>query len=213
MAEHEEPAHAHNPGARRHSADGGLTSTEKSLIRRLTGFLRFADFMAVLMVAATAFSAFATWRTAQVTNHVFAVEERPFVGVERVTFEQGDTAHPRAVVEYRNFGRIPADGAIVSVVMLVNGKRIAEMPDEMSSIMVGMPSPGVPHYFYRYLPPETYQMIASGRSALMLDIRAEYNGPGGGGPFCYSERMVFDYRSSGFRPAGGTDRCSRTDIY
>ncbi len=47
---------------------GGLTRGERSLIRRFSEALRFADFMALLMVAATAFSAFATWRTAQVTN-------------------------------------------------------------------------------------------------------------------------------------------------
>ncbi len=36
---------------------GGLTRGERSLIRRFSEVLQFADFMAVLMVAATAFSA------------------------------------------------------------------------------------------------------------------------------------------------------------
>jgi hypothetical protein len=39
----------------------------------------------------------------------------------------------------------------------------------------------------------------------MLNVRAEYKGAGGE-PFCYTERVVFDYRSAGFRPAGGSDR-------
>jgi hypothetical protein len=212
MAKHHESAGQSDARPPRHSVDGGLTSSERSLIRRLIEVLRLADLFALLMVAATAFSAFATWRTAQVTSQVFAVEERPFVGVERVTFERGDGEYPRAVVEYRNFGRIPASGAIVSVVTLVNGRRAAEVPNEMSSIMAGMLSPGVPHYFYRYLSPEIYQSVMSGKSTIMLDIQAEYSGPRGG-PFCNSERMVFDYRSLSFRPAGGTNSCSRTDIY
>lgn len=189
-----------------------LTSGERSLIRRLTTVLRFADFMALLMVAATAFSAFATWRTAQVTSHVFAVEERPFVGVQRVTFEQGNTPHPRAVVEYRNFGKIPASEAIVTVTGMADGKRVAELPNEMSSLSVGMLSPGVPHFFYRYLSPDTYKAIVDGKSTLMLQIRAEYKGVAGE-QFCYAERVVYDYRSASFRPAGGTDRCHRTEIY
>lgn len=181
-------------------------------MRRLTEVLRFADFMALLMVAATAFSAYAAWRTAQVTSHIFALEERPFIGIERVTFEQGDTPNPRAVVEYRNFGKIPASGAIIAVVALADGKRVAEMSNEMSSISAGVLSPSVPHFFYRYFPVDTYKSIVSGKASLMLDVRAEYKGPGGEA-FCYTERVVFDYRSAGFRPAGGTDRCDRSDIY
>ena len=115
--------------------------------------------MALLMVAATAFSAFATWRTAEVTNRMFAVEERPFVGVKRVFFERGRTSNPRAVVEYRNFGKIPAGGAIVTVTAMADGKRVTELPNAMSWLSVGMLSPNVPHFFYRYLPLGTYQAV------------------------------------------------------
>lgn len=219
MSEHKEPARQHHSEPRDRAPEPSaslrqeqLTSAEKSLMRRLTEVLRFADFMALLMVAATAFSAYAAWRTAQVTSHIFALEERPFIGIERVTFEQGDTANPRAVVEYRNFGKIPASGAIIAVVALADGKRVTDSPNEMSSISAGVLSPSVPHFFYRYFPVETYKSIVSGKSSLMLDVRAEYRGPGGEA-FCYSERVVFDYRSAGFRPAGGTDRCERSDIY
>jgi len=205
---HSEPrGHAPPPPATEH-----LTPGEKSLIRRLTEVLRFADFLALLMVAATAFSAYATWRTAQVTSHIFALEERPFVGVERAAFEQGDTPNPRAVVEYRNFGKIPASSAIITVVALADGKRVADSPNEMSSIAEGVLSPGVPHFFYTYLPVDTYKSIVAGKVSLMLNVKAEYKGPGGEA-FCYAERVVFDYRSAGFRPVGGTDRCHQSDIY
>jgi hypothetical protein len=160
------------------------------MMRRLTEVLRFADFMALLMVAATAFSGYAAWRTAQVTSHIFALEERPFIGIERVTFEQGDTPNPRAVVEYRNFGKIPASGAIITVIALADGKRVANLPNEMSSISAGVLSPSVPHFFYRYFPVDTYKSIVSGKANLMLDILAEYKGSGAD-PFCYTERVVF----------------------
>ena len=219
MSEHQSPARQHHSESRSHAAappepprQEQLTPAEKSLMRRLTEVLRFADFMALLMVAATAFSAYAAWRTAQVTSHIFALEERPFVGLEGVTFEQGDTPNPRAVVEYRNFGKIPASGAIVTVVALADGKRIADMPNEMTSVSAGVLSPGVPHFFYTYFPVDTYKSVVTGKARLMLHVRAEYKGAGGE-PFCYTERVVFDYRSAGFRPVGGTDRCRQSDIY
>jgi hypothetical protein len=213
MNKHKSPARQHHSEPERQApTTDHLTPAEKSLMRRLTEVLRFADFMALLMVAATAFSAYAAWRTAQVTSHIFALEDRPFIGIERVTFEQGDTFTPRAVVEYRNFGKIPAGGAIISVVALADGKQVPEIPNEMSSMSVGVLSPSVPHFFYRYLPVDTYKAIVSGKEGLMLEVRAEYKGPGGEA-FCYSERVVFDYRSAGFRPAGGTDRCRQSDIY
>jgi len=219
MSEHKNPARQHHPDSHSrtpepHEPSGPeqLTLAEKSLMRRLTSVLRFADFMALLMVAATAFSAYAAWRTAQVTSHIFALEERPFIGIEGVTFEQGDTPNPRAVVEYRNFGKIPASGAIIAVIALADGKRIADSPNEMSSISAGVLSPGVPHFFYTYFPVDTYKSIVTGKVGLMLDVRAEYKGPGTEA-YCYTERVIFDYRSAGFRPAGGTDRCRRSDIY
>ena len=189
-----------------------LTAAEKSMMRRLTEVLQFADFMALLMVAATAFSAYAAWRTAQVTSRIFALEERPFIGIESVTFEQGDTPNPRAVVQYRNFGKIPASGSIITVTALANGKRVADAPEAMSSVSAGMLSPGVPHFFYSYLPTATYKAVVAGKASLMLDVHAEYKGPSGS-TFCYIERVIFDYRSASFRPAGGTDHCQGSDIF
>ena len=163
----------------------------------------------------TAFSAYAAWRSWRRCDPIgksSRSEERPFVGLQGVTFEQGDTPNPRAVVEYRNFGKIPASGAIVTVVALADGKRIADMPNEMTSVSAGVLSPGVPHFFYTYFPVDTYKSVVTGKARLMLHVRAEYKGAGGD-PFCYTERVSFDYRSAGFRPVGGTDRCRQSDIY
>src|SRR5277367_4372790 len=63
---------------------------ERWAFRRLTQILRFTDFMTLMMVVATGFSAFATWRTAQVTNLLFSVAERPYMGVEQVTIDGTD---------------------------------------------------------------------------------------------------------------------------
>ena len=217
MSERKSPARHHPDDIRGSAPDPvnqrqQLTSAERSLITRLTGVLRFADFMALLMVAATAFSAYATWRTAQVTSHIFALEERPFLGVQGVSFEQGDSPNPRAVVEYRNYGKIPASGAIITVIALVDGKPLKDVPNEMSSVLAGVLSPGVPHFFYTYLPANTYKSIVTGKSSLMLHVKAEYKGAGRE-PYCYAERVVFDYRAAGFRPAGGSDRCRQSDIF
>lgn len=215
MSEQKNPAREHHSDPRSDPPElplEQLTIAEKSLMRRLTEVLRFADFMALLMVAATVFSAYAAWQTSRVTSHIFSLEERPFVGVERAIFEQGDSPNPRAVVEYRNFGKIPASGAIVTVIALVDGKRVAASPNEMSSVSVGVISPGVLHFFYTYFSVDTYRSIVVGKASLMLHVRAEYQGPDGEA-FCYTERVIFDYRSAGFRPVGGTDRCRQSDIY
>ena len=68
MSEHQNPPQEHRPDPQTSPPESStLTPAEKSMMRRLTEVLQFADFMALLMVAATAFSAYAAWRTAQVT--------------------------------------------------------------------------------------------------------------------------------------------------
>jgi len=199
------------PGDHRERTDD-LTITERSLVRRLISVARFGDFMAILMVAATAFSAFATWRTAEVTSRVFAMEDRPFIGVLRITFEQSRTLGPRAVVEYQNFGKLPASAAIISVSLLAEGKKLPEIADEMSSISAGILSPGVPHFFYRYMQQATYDTVVAGKVRLMVYVRAEYKGALSS-QFCYAERFAYDFRSESFRPAGGTDQCTNSDVF
>ena len=80
--------------------------------RRTAGLPRdgFTDLIAVLMVIATGFSAFATWRPAQATSLLFASADRPFLGVSKLEFEATDTSDPHLTVVYKNFGRIPAVG-------------------------------------------------------------------------------------------------------
>src|SRR5215471_11422147 len=64
---------------------------ERAEERRVSHAIRLTDLLAVLMVIATGFSAFATWRTAQVTSLVFAIADRPFMGVAKLDFEATDS--------------------------------------------------------------------------------------------------------------------------
>jgi hypothetical protein len=197
-----------------------LEHTERELIRRqriqfsrVTKFIRLADFMAILMVLATAFTAFATWRTAQVTSMIFAVTDRPFIGVQTVKFEAQESSAPIVVVDFRNFGHIPATDAIVNVDALIDGKAVKQDGDEMSSVDQGVVSPGVPHFFYTFVSSEQYKQIVAGAARLMVRVKVEYKGPGRVNSYCYFEKIVYDFRTASFRHAGGADRCRNTDVY
>ena len=108
------------------------------------------------MVLATFFSAYATWRTALVTSTIFAVADRPFLGVQQISFQETDTQHPTIVVNFRNFGSIPALDAIVGAHAVIDGKVIKAPADIMSEMNAGILSPNVPHSFYVFIPPEKY---------------------------------------------------------
>jgi hypothetical protein len=215
--------------ARRHEAHPELTPSEledherirrdereirrdESQIRRLSEVLRFADLMAVMMVLATVFSAYATWRTASVTSQVFAIADRPFLGVQQVHFEALDSPHPMIAVDLRNFGQLPALDAIANVHALVEGKVIKTPTGEMSSIDAGIVPPNVPYFVYAYLTPDLYQQVTSGKSNLQVHVTLMYKGPRQQAEYCYFERIIYDYRSASFRMAGGNDRCG-SDVF
>src|SRR5271156_1513868 len=126
-----EPLHTQSSVERR---EREIIRTERSMVARLGQAIKVADLMAILMVLATFFSAYATWRTALVTTAVFAVADRPFLGVERVNFQTADPAHPLITVNYKNFGNIPALDTIVSVHAVVDGKVVKPVTDAMSEL-------------------------------------------------------------------------------
>ena len=192
--------------------DREIIRTERSLLARLAQAVKLADFMAILMVLATFFSAYATWRTAQLTSTIFAVADRPFLGVQQVSFERTDSAHPTIVVTFRNFGSIHAVDAIVGAYALVDGKAVKDPGDAMSEMGAGILSPNVSHTFYVFIPPDTYQAVAAGKSNLQVHVRMLYKGPAHERQLCYFERFAYDYRENVFQAAGGSDRC-RTDIF
>ena len=190
-----------------------IEAQEREVLRAERRILSVADFMALLMVAATAFTALATWRTYQVSQLIFAISDRPFIGVQKVSFERTDTEQPALVVDFRNFGPIPADDAIITVTPLLDGKPIPSHDGEMTVSNQGVVSPGVPHFFYVFLVPEEYKKAVSGAARLMVRINVEYKSPSLERRYCYLEKLFYDYRTSSFRHAGGTTHCGNTDIF
>lgn len=203
MDEDEHQSPAQSSAERR---DREIIRAERSLVTRMGQAVKLADFMAVLMVLATFFSAYATWRTTLVTSAIFAVADRPFLGVQQVTFEGTDTSHPQILVSFRNFGNIPALDAIVSAHAVVDGKPI-RTPGSMSEMDAGILSPSVPHAFYLPMPADKYQAVATGKSNLQVHVNLLYKGPAHVQQLCYFERFAYDARTNIFQASGGTDRC------
>jgi hypothetical protein len=190
-----------------------IEAQEREILRTERRILTVADFMALLMVAATAFTAIATWRTYEISELIFAMSDRPFIGVQKVSFERTDTEQPAIVVDFRNFGPIPADDAIITVTPLLDGKPIPPHDGEMSVSNQGVVSPGVPHFFYVFLIPDEYKKAVSGAARMMVRITVEYKGPELGRRYCYLEKLFYDFHTSTFRHAGGTTHCGNTDVF
>jgi hypothetical protein len=186
--------------------DAGLTRGERSIIRRISEALKFADFMGVLMVAATLMSAFATWRTASLTETLFTISERPYVGIQEASFDsvRGDMARLR--VDFRNFGHVSATDGVARVWILINGKRLPHQRGGASTINVGMISPNVPHIAYRFLPNKIYNAVVDGNAKMVVQTAIIYRGPDQR-EFCYHELQTYDDRAGAFVSTGGDDRC------
>jgi hypothetical protein len=205
-----EPLHVgQSPAERR---DKEIVKRERFQLAKLAQAIKLADFMAILMVLATIFSAFATWRTAEVTSLVFAVAYRPVLGVEKVAFDAVDSSRPTIRIDFRNFSQIAALDAIVDVHAVVEGKVVKPPDGEMSAMNAGILSPTVPHFFYAYLTPDLYQAVAAGKSNLQVHVKMLYKGPAHVTQYCYFERLVYDFRARVFNSAGGSDRCG-TDVF
>lgn len=187
---------------RRHDAE------RRELLRAERRILTAADVMALLMVAATAMTAFATWRTYRISDLILQVSERPFLGVQQVTFERTDTAAPLIVVDFRNFGPIPAETTSIAVTALLDGKQIPPRDGEMTDANQGVVAPGVPHFFYVFLQKDEYQRSVSGAAQLMVQVSMVYRGPALGRTFCLTKKVFYDYHVAGFRPDGGSSECS-----
>src|SRR5437870_4351563 len=101
-------------------------AAERGLVRRLTRALGFADFMAVLMVAVTGFTALATWRTASIAQAIYQASERAYFGVESIAIDNSRSQDPRVEIDFRNFGNVAAQDVKVTNRMLINGVAIQD---------------------------------------------------------------------------------------
>jgi hypothetical protein len=134
----------------------GLSRGERSLIRRMSEVLKFGDFTALLMVVATVLSAFATWRTASITNLLFTVSERPYVGIEGIAFDSIDSNSARLRIDLRNFGHVSATDGVARIWILVDGHRLQKEDGPAATVNFGMVSPSVPQLSYRFIPANVY---------------------------------------------------------
>jgi tRNA splicing endonuclease len=182
----------------------------RSALRKIAGYLGFADLMAVLMVAATGFSAFATWRTATIAYELLMSSERPYFGVEDVKLDRSRLDDPRIFVDYRNFGHIPADGVKLKATMFIYSR---PLPADGKPVAVngvssnaGILSPDVPHHVFLHIPKERYADVMAGRESLLTQVSAWYTNSGGR-VFCYRERFTYMPDSDTFEIAGGSSRC------
>jgi hypothetical protein len=204
-------AHADTSEESRATADldvpAEVSPGERWAFRRLTQILRFTDFMTLMMVVATGFSAFATWRTAQVTNLLFSVAERPYMGVEQVTVDGTDGQFARVVVDCRNFGQVQATGGVAQIGVTVDGKPLPQTSRVSEIQNIGIVSPTVPHRIFHFVPIDLFNQVRAARARMIVNVNFTYRGPDQR-PFCYSKLFSYDSRSADFIPTGGTDKCS-----
>ena len=184
----------------------GLSRGERRVFQRLSDVLRFTDFMTAMMVIATAFSAFATWRTARVTDLLFTIAERPYIGAEGVVVDAIDADFARLVIDCRNFGQVSATGGVARVGVVIDGKSLPKEPGASAIENIGIVSPTVPHLIFRFVPMGLFSRVRDGRSRMIVHISFDYRGPDQR-QFCYSELMTYDRRLAGFVPSGGSDQC------
>ncbi len=185
----------------------GLLRSERGAAQRLSNVLRFNDFMTFMMVFATALSAFATWRTAHVTNLLFAVAERPYIGIEKVSLDGTFADFARVAIDCRNFGNVSATGGVARVTIKIDGKELPQETDGSATNNIGMVSPSVPQLIFRFVPIDLYRKVRSGQSRMVVHVLFTYRGPDRR-EFCYDQLMSYDQRSASFISSGGTDRCS-----
>jgi hypothetical protein len=184
----------------------GIPRRERLAFRRLSDVLRFTDFMTFMMVVATAFSALATWRSAHVTSLLFAVAERPYMGVEQVTMSLDDAVMARVVVDFRNFGQVQATGGVAQVGLMINGRPLPHASAAANTENIGIVSPTVPHLIIRFLPKNIYDDVRSGLSRMIVKVKFNFRGPDDR-QFCYNKLYSYDPRAAVFIPSGGGEQC------
>ncbi len=172
--------------------------------RRISRELRFADLVAVLLVFVTGFQAFAAWRIYLITDQMLRVSDRPYVGVQHLRLDLEDPRDPKVVIEFRNYGQIAAEDAVLEHSLSVDGKPTGS--GQREKIRLGVLNPQVPHFSYTMLPPADTNAVLEGKSPLVAIVRFAYTDSIGAG-FCYGMRFRYDHYLKAFQAAGGSARC------
>lgn len=184
--------------------DAGLTKRERRLLGSIAEYLGFADLLALLMVSATAFTGYATWRTATIANALFLSSERPYIGVKSVELDNRHPGDPRVEIEYENYGHVSAENTRMVRQLRIDARAVAGQTKAKDA---GILSPEVPHHMHLHVPLGSYDAIVAGRSQLEVEVAATYRGPGRE-PMCYLERFTYTPDEKQFEVDGGTTRCA-----
>lgn len=175
-------------------------------IRRLVLSVEVADLLGLLMILATAFSAYATWRTAELANQLLLITARPYLGNAGVHFDRTDTDEPRVVADLRNFGSVQAADTTINGELLFNGQQVSGKKGPRPTIFAGVFSPNVPHLTYFHMPVATYREAVEGKGKLQLRLQMRYAGPGGD-RHCYTKSFTYDSDDGEFYSDQGTLTC------
>jgi hypothetical protein len=178
----------------------------RSGLRRLVVSVELADLLGLLMILATAFSAYSTWRTAQLAGQLLLITARPYLGNKAVYFDRTDTGEPRVVADLRNFGSVQAINTTIDGRLLFNGHPIGGKKGPRSTIFAGVFSPNVPHPTYFHLPADTYREAIENKGKLQLRLEMRYAGPSGD-RHCYSKSFTYDSEDGEFYSDHGTLSC------
>ena len=178
----------------------------RKLLSTIASTLQITDFIALMMVFVAALSAYATWKTAQVTNQILLTAQRPYIGVESVNLI--DSTSPKVLVDLRNFGSVQAEHAVIGVLLRVNGKALPldSEPQRQQAPVVLLPA--VRHRFYRHMSGDTYRDALQGKAELVVEIQARYRGPRGD-EHCYLASQRYDPIDDFFYPQGGSLSCDQ----
>jgi hypothetical protein len=177
---------------------------ERSFRTRMLAQLQLADFLAVMMVLSTTFSAYATWRTAKIADSIYMAAERAYFGVESITFNNSRVGDPRVAIDYRNLGNVTAMHLRMLRRMSIDD---AEIPSATRIIQPGVLSPGVSHLTYIHLPAGAYTPILAGRSSLKIQVAVTYTNPRQQ-PLCYMTTFTYDADEENFNGSSGSVDCS-----
>jgi hypothetical protein len=184
--------------------DKAQAIAERQFRRRLLSEVEVADFMAVMMVLATAFSAYATWRTSSIANAIYLASERAYFGIESITMDENQPGSPRITIDYRNFGNVMATDLKLLRRVIIDGAEIKSLTQITTP---GILSPDAPHLLHISIPASAFQAIVAGKSSLQIQIAAKYTNPRLQ-TLCYLASRFFDFRESDFDVRGGTLDCA-----
>jgi hypothetical protein len=191
----ERPSKRDNHGERR--------ATVK-VLRSILSALEITDLIALMMVFATVLSAYATWKTQQVTKQILLIAQRPYIGTESMNLI--DDKNPRVLIDLRNFGTVQAEDTVVSIVVRINGKVLLRDSEPQQPGAPVVFSPGVPHRFFRHMTSEMYRDAVQGKITLVVEIQVRYGGPQGD-RHCYLTRDSYDNLDNVFYPQRGSLSC------